>query len=44
MLSDKVYLWLVIISCLAFVVAGAFCVVELNELKDMSIASAPQPF
>ena len=44
MLSDKVYLWLVILSCLAFVVAGTLCMIELTELQDPAIAAGAQPF
>ena len=43
MLSDKVYLWLVIISCLAFVAAGAVCIIELQELQE-PVAAGAQPF
>lgn len=42
MLQDKVYLWMVIISCLALAVAGALCIVEMNELTDPAlITGAP---
>lgn len=36
MLTDKVYLWLVIISCVALAVAGTFAIIELVELQDQS--------
>lgn len=38
MLSDKVYLWMVIAACLALAVATTLCVIEKIELgKDTQI-------
>lgn len=44
MLSDKVYLWLVIISCVALAAAGTFAIVELMELQDPGMASTANLF
>jgi hypothetical protein len=44
MLHDKVYLWMVILSCVAVAVAGALCMVELKELGDPALISGPSPF
>lgn len=44
MLQDKVYLWMVIISCVALAVAGALCIAEMNELADPSLISGAAPF
>jgi len=43
MLTDKVYLWLVIISCVALAVAGTFAIIELMELQDSSIITSTAP-
>lgn len=34
MLTDKVYLWLVIISCVALATASTFAIIELMELQE----------
>jgi hypothetical protein len=44
MLNDKMYLWLVIISCLALAVAGTLGVIELIELQDQTIITGAAPF
>ncbi|MCS6970818.1 MAG: hypothetical protein RMM29_00245 [Planctomycetota bacterium] len=44
MLSDKIYLWMVIISCIALIVAGIFCVVELSELSAPNAATSGNLF
>jgi hypothetical protein len=44
MLNDKVYLWLVVISCLALAVAGTLAVIELVELQDPAAVQGANPF
>lgn len=44
MLSDKIYLWMVIISCVALLTAGVLCLVELSELNDPNAATAGNLF
>ncbi len=44
MLNDKVYLWLVITSCIALAVAGTLVVIELIELQDQNAATITNLF
>ena len=44
MLTDKIYLWLVIISCVALAVAGTFAIIELIELQDQSFVASGSLF
>jgi hypothetical protein len=44
MLNDKVYLWMVIISCLALAAAGTVGFIELLELQDQTIVTGGYPF
>ncbi len=44
MLTDKIYLWLVIISCTALAVAGTLAIIELIQLQDQTIVSGGNPF
>lgn len=44
MLSDKVYLWLVITSCIALAVAGTLGIIEIMELNDQNAATITNLF
>lgn len=43
MLHDKVYLWMMIVSCVALAVAITFGVIEYMEYQDQTIVAA-SPF
>lgn len=44
MLTDKVYLWLVIASCIALAAASTFAIIELIDLQDQTFIAAGNVF